>query len=444
MVSQQSSPARRFRGGISFAVVAVVLASLKSLSGCQALSGQLKTLPPEQLKSELVTAPAGSKPFAQGTLSPDGILTLDQFVDGVIKAGDRSDEKRSMTDRGFKSAAEVNWDAPDGTSADVFLLQFTRSDGAQDFVSGVSQATANEEKPQRPLGSLPGISGGETWTAGAVDTVGNIRQSAWFSVGNIAADVHYYTPGQPDSGGLAQLARAQQARLTGNVTTPSPLPAGTTSAAPAPGTTSAAPAPAGTTAAAAAPADQNRLLGDLVAPPAASKPWQADDQTGPSGILTLNQFAIRYAQADRQGVIDKQTTRGFQYAVRENWNTSDGQEADIVLAQFATATGAQSYTLGHQSSAGDKADAAGTYPIPNSGDTIAYDHRDLDSNGDILTESYAVIGNIAIDVSYWQPSKAVDRAVMTALLQQQYAKLLADPTVATAAKAAPALPSATP
>jgi hypothetical protein len=119
---------------------------------------------------------------------------------------------------------------------------------------------------------------------------------------------------------------------------------------------------AGAATAAAAPADQNRVLGDLVPPPAGSTPWESNDQIGPSGILTLDQFAVRYTQADRQRVVSEQTTRGFQYAVRENWNTGNGQEVDIVLLQFATAIGAQSYTLGHQSTAADEAGTGGTDP----------------------------------------------------------------------------------
>jgi len=110
------------------------------------------------------------------------------------------------------------------------------------------------------------------------------------------------------------------------------------------------------------------------------------------------------------------------------------------FAPVQHATGAQSFTLGYQSSSGAQVGTKGTYLIPHSGDIKAFQHPALDSDGDVWTESFAVIGNIAIDVDFWIPAKA-DRALATALFQKQYAKLLADPTVAAAAAAAPALPS---
>ncbi|GAA2810673.1 hypothetical protein GCM10010441_39160 [Kitasatospora paracochleata] len=113
---------------------------------------------------------------------------------------------------------------------------------------------------------------------------------------------------------------------------------------------------------------------------------------------------------------------------------------DIRLLQFATATGAQSFTLGTQSGAGNAVGTAGTYAIPSSGDAMAFEHPELTSRGNIWTESYTVVGNIAIAIDIWVPAKA-DRAALTTLVQQQYAKVIADPTIAAAAKAAPALPS---
>jgi hypothetical protein len=54
-----------------------------------------------------------------------------------------------------------------------------------------------------------------------------------------------------------------------------------------------------------------------------------------------------------------------------------------------------------------------------------------------------VIGNIAMVIDFWVPAKA-DRTAMTLLITQQYHRLLADPTVLDAERAAPALPSPRP
>ncbi|MFI9272912.1 hypothetical protein ACIGXM_19625 [Kitasatospora sp. NPDC052896] len=424
---------RRRTAGLALATTLAAALSVTTLSACQGLPWQQKTLPEAQLKSELLTAPTGSKPFDRGTLAPGGVLTLDQFVDGMFVAQQQSSEKGDATRDGFKYAVETNWQAPDGTQADLFLIQFSGSGGAQDYVSSVSEGTSRGQTPAEPLSSLQGVPGGEALSAGAVDKAGNIQQSAWFAVGDIAADLHYYTPGAANPTGLDQLAKAQHARLTGNVTTPSPFP---TSSATAPAPASAAPAPA-------TPADQSRLVNDLVPLPSGAQPWRADSQDGPTGVLTPQQLIARIAEpSDQQRVTAEETDRGFQYAVRENWNASDGTQVDIDLLQFASATGAQSFVLAYQGGAGDAVGTSGTYAIPGSGDAMAFEHAGLDSDGDIRTEGYAVVGNIALDINVWTPAKA-DRAAATALIQQQYARVLADPTVAAVAKAAPALPTPT-
>lgn len=425
---QQSTRLRR-TAGIALAVTLAATA----LSGCNLIAGE-KTLPAPQLKSELVTAPAGSKPYDRGTLAPGGILTLGQYVDGEYEAKDQATERGIMGSRGLKYAVQTNWSAQDGTQADVFLLQFNGSGGAQDYVSAASEAKSEDEKPAEPLSAVPGVPDGEAWTSGVIDDLGFINSTVWFSVGNVAVAVHYYTPATADPVGLDQLAQAQYARLTGNVTAPSPLPSPTRSA----------PVPAASGPASAAAADQSRLLGDLVPPPGGSKPWEPSTENGPTGVLTLPQFVGVFDDSAHQPKdTAEETQRGFQYAVRENWNGSDGSSASILLLQFAAATGAQSFTLDYQSGAGDAVGSAGTFAVPGSGDAQAFEHDKLDGQGEIWTEGFAVVGNVAVDFNFWEPGKA-DRAAATALFQQQYAKLLADPTVAAAAKAAPALPTPTP
>ncbi|QMU76480.1 hypothetical protein GXW83_12750 [Streptacidiphilus sp. PB12-B1b] len=413
-------------------VAALALSSaLTGLSGCSSLSlvPAQKTLPAGRLKSELLTAPIGSKPFGRGTLAPGGILTRDQFVDGLFDTSQRVSEKGDVDQDGFKYAVQANWDASDGTQADVFLVQFATADGAQDYVSGVSEGTSEQESPSEPLSAIPGIPGGESWTAGAIDSAGDIRQTAWYSVGNIAVDLHFYAPGTADTAQLTQLAKDQYARLTGNVTTPSPLPSSSATARPT------------ARQATATAADRRRLQGDLVSRPSGAQPWASTGKNGPTGVLTLQQFATRFADpAHRSQVIDEETDRGFQYAVRENWIASDGVQADVVLLQFSSATGAQSFTLGYQGGAGDEVGRTGTYAVPGAGDTMAYEHPGLDSDGNIWTEGYGVVGDIAVTIDVYAPGKA-DRAAVQDALKRQYAALMADPTVSSAAGEAPPLPT---
>jgi len=427
-VSQQFTYKRR-TAGIPLAASLSVGLCLTVLSGC-GLTPQ-KTLPSAQLKSELLTAPVGSKPYAGGTLAPGGVLNASQFVDGNFIKADRSNETDDITGEDFKYAVETNWSAQDGTQADVFLLQFADSDGAQGYVSDVSESTSEQEEPSEPLTSVPGVPGSEAWAAGTINTNGDISQISWTAHGNIVVEVHYYSPGTADATGFDLLVRDQYARVTGGVDTPSPLPAPTGSA----------PAPVATGAATATGADRNRLKGDLVPPPGGAQPWQSSSQDGPTGVLTLPQFISRFADAsEAKRATAEEVDRGFQYAVRENWIASDGSQADVLLLQFATATGAQSFVLDYQGGVGNTVGTGGTYTVPGSGDAMAYQHSGIDSDGNVYTDGYAVVGNIAIDINVWAPAKA-DRAAVTALFRKQYARVLADPEVAAVQLAAPALPT---
>ncbi|QMU68432.1 hypothetical protein [Streptacidiphilus sp. P02-A3a] len=420
---------KRRTAGISLAGSLSLGLCLTALSGC-GLTPQ-KTLTAAQLKSELLTAPVGSKPAPGGTLSPNGILNASQFVDGNFVRADRSDVTDDLAGEDFKYAAEANWEAANGTQADVFLLQFGDSDGAQGYVSDVSESTSQDRTPIEPLTTVPGVSGSEAWTAGAIDTYGNISQISWTAVGNVVVETHLYSPGRADDAEFDQLVRAQTARVTGGVDTPSPLPAPTGSA----------PAPAASGPARATAADQHRLLGDLVPLPGGAQPWPVTSQDGPTGIQTLPQFVNSLVDASyAKQASTEETDRGFQYAVRENWNASDGTAADVYLVQFASATGAQSFVLEYQGGSGNDVGAADSYTVPGGGDAMAFQHSALDSNGDIFTEGYAVVGDIAIDLSFWTPAKA-DRAAVAALVRKQYARLLADATVAAAQRGAPPLPT---
>lgn len=420
---------KRRTAGISLVIPFSAALCLATLSGCGPTE---KVLPSAQLKSELLTAPVGSKPYARGTLAPGGVLNSHQFVDGNFLKNDRSSEIGSITGDGFDYAVETNWDATDDTGADVFLLQFHDSDGAQGYVSDVSEATSEQVTPNEPLSSVSGVPGSEAWTAGSINSVGDIAQTCWTAVGDIVIEVHFFSPATADTPTFDQVVRDQYQRVTGSVDTPSPLPAPTGSA----------PAPQATAPASATTADRNRLRGDLVPLPHQAQPWPANSQDGPTGILTLAQYInqLDVPAAQKQQNMAADTERGIQYLVREDWNGNDDTQADLYLLQFSTTAGAQSYVLALQGSQADTVGTAGTYPVPGSGDAMAYETTKLDSLGNTYTEGYAVVGNVAIHLNFWVPAKT-DRAKVIALLQQQYARLLADPVVAAAQRSAAALPT---
>jgi hypothetical protein len=417
----------------SFAGFTAALALVAAVSGCTPLPGQEPTLPAGQLKKELLTPPTGSAPYSRGTAAPGGILNLDQYVDAQFVTEDRVSEKESLGQEGFRNAVETNWHAPDGTQADLFVIQFGDPAGAEDYVSSVAEGTSSHREPAEPLATLPGVGGGESWTAGAVDSVGDIEQVAWLAVGNLAVDLHYYTPAAPDPTGLARLAQAQRVRLARKVTTPSPLPTTRGIAAPT----------AGQSAATDTPQDRNRLLHDLVPLPGDAHPWGSSASNGATGILNLQQLLVRFTDgsaADKAKVTAEENDRGFQYAVREDWVGADGTQADVTLLQFATVTGAQSFTLDYETSAEDELGKSAVFPVPDDDTAKGYEHPDLDQHGYRWTEAYAVVGDIAVDIDFWRTAKP-DRAAVIALVQKQLTALKSDATVRSAWIGAPALPT---
>lgn len=415
------------RKGIALLALAGALLTA-SVSACAPTSLQEPMVSAAQLKQELLTPPPGATPYTGGTLAPGGILTLDQFVDGHFPASEQASEKSSLTQDSYVHAVQTNWDSKD-ESVDLFLLQFQTTPDAQDFVSNISEGTSQQDLPMEPLAALPGVSGGAAWSAGGVNNQGDTTEMAWFSVGNVAVDLHYYSPAS-DPAVLDQLAKAQLARLQGHVTKPSPLPA----------VTGQPPMPTeGSSAAPATQADKNRLLQDLMTPPSGSHPWVVNSSNGPAGILDLQQVGERLVD-DVPTFTAKQRDRGFQYAVRESWDAQDGTQADVMLLQFSSAVGAQSFALDFQSGDGNNVGTAGTYSVPNSGNGQAFEHRQLTSDGFNWTTSYAMAGNVAVAVSFWRPAKP-DRAAIISLMQAQYKALMADRTISSAAGEAPPLPT---
>ena len=176
--------------------------------------------------------------------------------------------------------------------------------------------------------------------------------------------------------------------------------------------------------------------------PRGARAWPQNEDNGVTGVMDLKQLLVRFADpSDRQQVTSEEQDRGFRYAVRRNWTAKDGSQADVYLLRFAAATGAQSFTLGYQGSAADTVGASGTFTVPHSGDAKGYEHSKLTSDGFRWTGTYAVVGNIALDTDFRVPAKT-HRADVIAPARKQYAKLMADPTLAAAAAAAPALPAA--
>jgi len=160
-----------------------------------------------RLLEALVPVPAGSQADTTNGLAARTTLDLDHFVDGLFVAASVPGEKTFLQAQGFTGAAETNWDAKDGTGAEVFLVGFRSIQGAQHYVESESASTS------ATTSSLAAVPGGTLQVANAADSYGDIVMQARFTVGDVAVDLHYYSHGAADRTGLAELAQAQYGRL---------------------------------------------------------------------------------------------------------------------------------------------------------------------------------------------------------------------------------------
>ncbi|MGW7825269.1 hypothetical protein ACWGLF_46655 [Streptomyces puniciscabiei] len=165
-----------------------------------------------QLKDELLSAPARSKPDRTNGLPPRTTLGLDQFVRGLFVAKSQKAETGYLREQGFAYAAETNWDAADGTGAEIFLIKFRGSTGARHYTNSVGAATGSSSS------ALAGIPNGYVLIANSKDRYGDVIMQARFTVGDIAVDMHYYSHATADRSGLNELARAQYTRLAKSTT----------------------------------------------------------------------------------------------------------------------------------------------------------------------------------------------------------------------------------
>jgi hypothetical protein len=155
----------------------------------------------------LLSPPPSSKPDTTNGLGARSSLDLDQFVAGLYTAKDVTAERGHLQQQGFRYAAETNWDAADGTGAEIFLIGFRTPAGAHAYADATT-ASAGES-----ASTLAGVPGGTVLTATSADSYGDVIMSTRFAVDTIAVEIRYYSHARADIPGLTALAQAQYTRL---------------------------------------------------------------------------------------------------------------------------------------------------------------------------------------------------------------------------------------
>lgn len=178
--------------------------------------------------------------------------------------------------------------------------------------------------------------------------------------------------------------------------------------------------PCAATETAATPGAQ--LISDLLPRPTGS--------TLVPGIGAPRAYSLRdyvralYSPADFTAVEGQMAARCFRTAVHGEWRTSAGVLVSIWLVQFASPTGAQSYTLGQANTDVSLGDGkGGDATVSGVPDGVILESPSMDKYGDTLTRMFGCIGPVSILIHYFQPAYVPRRATAEQVLQAQASRL---------------------
>lgn len=175
--------------------------------------------------SALLALPPGATARTATGASPDGSLTLDQFLKQLYPTS--TTERAALQRRGFVAAATRWFQTATGDYAAIWLIQFQAVPGAESY--GLALGSAHRYNHHSdPTFTVPGLENGTGFEEAALDSDGNTRSFVYGSLGNVTVIVHFYAPASLDRAEMTTITNAQIARLKASegpdTESPSPQP----------------------------------------------------------------------------------------------------------------------------------------------------------------------------------------------------------------------------
>ena len=165
------------------------------------------------LVSALIPLPSGASTLKVSYASPDGAMTLDQFMKQVYASS--PGERTLLQARGFQSAATRWFNTASGQEDCVFLIAFGSPAGAQSYALGQTQA--REKVPADASDTkfdVPGLTDGTGFEDPTLDAYGNVAGHIYGALGDVAILVDSFTPAKPDRAQVLELLNQQITRLS--------------------------------------------------------------------------------------------------------------------------------------------------------------------------------------------------------------------------------------
>lgn len=311
---------------------------------------------------------------------------------------------------GLQAMAHLDVADDAGEQLDIVLMRFSRPQGAQaralQFQGAILRSAGSSSGSVRIAG-LPG----EVYPAARTNSDGQIKTVYPAAVGNLLMVVHFYSPGTFDQTDFTTWTTAQlRALQTASIPAPAPFTR-------ADDTVSCAAA----------------LDACLITPPDGSRSWS--DDWGLNRTPTMQQFAQHMYPTSyvprAEARLKDQDLVGIAH---ETWHAANGDEADLVLLDFATTQGARSRTV-EELHYRDGADFSVSGPGSAGGTSLTKP----DSAGMYRTMIYGYSGTIAVEVHAFA-AKSLDRAEAIAWAQSEFEWLSSRTRAGTAAVSTPRVP----
>jgi hypothetical protein len=165
----------------------------------------------QALLGKMVPYPTGARPW---THSRTGAFGLNDFIDNFYQQAARVEELPLAQRRGFTGAARHGWFTADGSQAEVWLVDFAQTSGAQSMFLGLTDSW-KQNTSAGPLYQDPVVHGTGQVNP-TLDSLGDATVKEAAVVGRTLAYVIYFSAATPDKASAMALLKQQVAALNGS------------------------------------------------------------------------------------------------------------------------------------------------------------------------------------------------------------------------------------
>lgn len=165
------------------------------------------------------------------------------------------------------------------------------------------------------------------------------------------------------------------------------------------------------------------LMSCIVAAPDGARPYTTP--LGPNGTVSTRTFLAAFYPDDAQyhnQIANQLQAEGLQSVAHRNWEVTGGDEIDIVLLGFASASGARDRARLVEESTRQDPTLTTFSGVGLPSGVVALVDRAVDRYGNIGVRAYAAYGQVEMEFNYFRPQR-LDDADLVAQVKREVALL---------------------